>query len=174
MMIVSKYGFYDVISTTGIGVDVSRIASNVITGISFLGAGVIFVKNISIKGLTTAAGLWATAGVGLAIGAGMYSIGVFTTIFIPLIQILLHSSLNKQEFNHDDTVLITFHHIPSQIDSIKKELSKRNIEILHMELEKNPDGTATVILDVTRETMVTCADLTGFLAENPLVKSFKI
>ncbi len=174
MMIVSKYGFYDVISTTGISVDVSRIASNVITGISFLGAGVIFVKNISIKGLTTAAGLWATAGVGLAIGAGMYSIGIFTTIFIPLIQILLHSSLNKQEFNHDDTVLITFYHIPSQIDSIKKELGKRNIEILHMELEKNPDGTATVILDVTRDTMVTCTDLTGFLAENPLVKSFKI
>ncbi|KXL53419.1 putative Mg(2+) transport ATPase [Anaerotignum neopropionicum] len=174
MMIVSKYGFYDVITTAGIGVDVSRIASNVITGISFLGAGVIFVKNISIKGLTTAAGLWATAGIGLAIGAGMYSIGIFTTIFIPIIQILLHSGLNKQEFNHDDTVLITFYHIPSQIDSIKKELNKRNIEILHMELEKNPDGTATVILDVTRDTMVTCTDLTDFLAENPLVKSFKI
>lgn len=174
IMIVSKHGFYDVLSTPGIGVDVSRIASNVITGISFLGAGVIFVKNISIKGLTTAAGLWATAGIGLAIGAGMYSIGIFTTIFIPVIQILLHSSLNKQEFNYDDTVLITFYHIPSEIDSIKKALKDKNIEIMHMELEKNPDGTATVVLDVTRETMVTCTDLTSILSENPLVKSFKI
>ncbi len=174
MMIVSKYGFYDVINTTGIGVDVSRIASNVITGISFLGAGVIFVKNISIKGLTTAAGLWAMAGIGLAIGAGMYSIGIFTTIFIPVIQIFLHSNFNKSDKTFDDTILITFYHAPSNIDFIKKELKTRNIEIMHMEMEKNPDDSVTVILDITRDTVVTCTDLTSFLAEDPAVKSFKI
>ncbi|NCC17091.1 MAG: MgtC/SapB family protein [Clostridia bacterium] len=174
MMIVSKYGFYDVISTTGIGVDVSRIAANVITGISFLGAGVIFVKNISIKGLTTAAGLWATAGIGLALGAGMYTLGIFTTIFIPIIQVLLHSNLNKQDKFFDDTILITFYHTPSDFDFIKKEMKVRNIEIMHMEMEKNPDGTVTVVLDVTRDTVVTCTDLTGFFAENPMIKSFKI
>ena len=174
VMIVSKYGFYDILTTPGFNVDVSRIASNVITGISFLGAGVIFVKKISIKGLTTAAGLWATAGIGLALGAGMYSIGVFTTIFIPIIQILLHSNLNKRENIFDDTILIIFYHAPSDISSIKKELNARNIEIMHMEMEKHPDGTVTVVLDVTRDTMVTCTDLTSFLAENPMVKSFKI
>lgn len=174
MMIVSKYGFYDVINTTGIGVDVSRIASNVITGISFLGAGVIFVKNISIKGLTTAAGLWAMAGIGLAIGAGMYSIGIFTTIFIPIIQVFLHSNFNKNDKSYDDTILITFYHAPSEMDFIKKELKARNIDIMHMEMEKNPDGTVTVVLDITRNTIVTCTDLTGFLADDPAVKSFKI
>lgn len=174
MMIVSKYGFYDVISTPGIGVDVSRIASNVITGISFLGAGVIFVKNISIKGLTTAAGLWAMAGIGLAIGAGMYSIGIFTTIFIPIIQVLLHSNLNRRDNTFDDTILITFFHAPSDMGFIKKEMKERKIEIMHMEMEKNPDGTVTVVMDVTRDTVVTCTDLTGFFAENPMIKSFKI
>ncbi len=60
----------------GISLDASRIAANIITGVSFLGAGVIFVRNRSISGLTTAAGIWATSGVGLAIGAGMYIVGV--------------------------------------------------------------------------------------------------
>ncbi len=174
MMIVSKYGFYDVITTDGINVDVSRIAANVITGISFLGAGVIFVKNISIKGLTTAAGLWTTAGIGLAVGAGMYSIGLFTTLFIPLIHMVLHSNLNKREHGYEDTISITFYHAPPDMDHIKKELGIRKIEILHMELEKNPDDTFTVILDVTRDEVVTCTDLTSFLAEDPAVKSFKI
>ncbi|WMI81968.1 MgtC/SapB family protein [Anaerotignum sp. MB30-C6] len=174
VMIVSKYGFYDILLTPGLSVDVSRIASNVITGISFLGAGVIFVKKISIKGLTTAAGLWATAGIGLALGAGMYTIGIFTTIFIPAIQILLHSNLNKQDKNFDDTILITFYHAPSDFSEIKKDMSEKNIEIMHMEMEKNPDGTVTVVLDITRDTMVTCTDITSFLAENPMVKSFKI
>ena len=73
LMVVSKYGFTDILDTPGIRVDGSRVAANVITGISFLGAGVIFVRDVSIKGLTTAAGLWSMAGVGLAIGAGMYA-----------------------------------------------------------------------------------------------------
>lgn len=56
MMIVSKYGFFDVER-----IDASRIASQVVTGIGFLGAGLIFIKNNSVNGLTTAAGVWATA-----------------------------------------------------------------------------------------------------------------
>ena len=84
LMIVSKYGFTDILDTPGIRVDGSRVAANVITGISFLGAGVIFVRDVSIKGLTTAAGLWSMAGVGLAIGAGMYAIGIFSTALIML------------------------------------------------------------------------------------------
>ena len=71
MMIVSKYGFLDAVRYQG-NFDASRIASCVVTGISFLGAGVIFVRGNSIKGLTTAAGIWATAGIGLALGAGLY------------------------------------------------------------------------------------------------------
>ena len=81
-IIVSKYGFFDILQFEGLRADASRIASNVITGVGFLGAGVIFVKDVSIKGLTTAAGIWSTASVGLAIGAGMYTIGIGATLIM--------------------------------------------------------------------------------------------
>ncbi len=94
MMIVSKYGFIDlnVISNgNGLkGADPARIAAQVVSGISFLGAGVIFKNGGSIKGLTTAAGVWATAGIGLTIGAGLYFLGIFTTIFLYVLQFVMH------------------------------------------------------------------------------------
>ena len=96
MMIVSKYGFVDIVDASGAllngvrGSDGSRIAAQVVSGISFLGAGVIFKHGNSIKGLTTAAGLWATAGIGLAIGAGMYILGAFTTALVTILQIVMH------------------------------------------------------------------------------------
>ncbi|GBF03643.1 magnesium transporter MgtC [Lactiplantibacillus paraplantarum] len=76
-MIISKYGFFDLTShTTDISLDPSRVASQVVTGIGFIGAGAIMTINHKIDGLTTAAGLWATAAIGLAIGADMYVIGI--------------------------------------------------------------------------------------------------
>lgn len=103
IMVVSKYAFFDIIEQgiyNGVEVrlDPSRVASTIASGIGFLGAGMIFVHKNNITGLTTAAGIWATSGVGMAIGAGMYSIGVATTVIIILAQILLHirSSRSKQ------------------------------------------------------------------------------
>lgn len=90
MMLVSKYGFFDAILVESASVDVSRVAASIAGGIGFLGAGVIFVRRGSVVGLTTAAGLWATTGVGMAIGSGMYVIGVVSTALMVLSQLLLH------------------------------------------------------------------------------------
>ena len=95
IMIVSKYAFFDVISTdlyngADVRLDPSRVASTIASGIGFLGAGMIFVHKNTISGLTTAAGIWATSGVGMAIGAGMYSVGISSTIIILVAQIILH------------------------------------------------------------------------------------
>lgn len=95
MMLVSKYGFVDLPGPGGLfsdvrGADPARIAAQVVTGISFLGAGVIFKNGSTVKGLTTAAGIWATAGIGLAVGAGMYWLGLFTTLLIAGTQIAMH------------------------------------------------------------------------------------
>ncbi len=74
MMIISKYGFSDVGDY-----DAARVAAQVVSGVSFLGAGIIIKKNQSVEGLTTAALIWGMAGIGLALGAGMYSVGMAAT-----------------------------------------------------------------------------------------------
>lgn len=76
--LVSAYGFADVVGRGG-GVDPSRIAAQIVSGIGFLGAGVIFVRRGSVSGLTTAASIWLTAAVGMACGAGMPALAVMAT-----------------------------------------------------------------------------------------------
>lgn len=81
MMIVSQYGFSEVLERDLVRLDPSRIASQVVSGIGFIGAGTIILLHKQIvRGLTTAAGVWATAGIGLAIGAGMYAVGIAATL----------------------------------------------------------------------------------------------
>jgi len=84
IMIVSIFGFVGVTSEIpGIrGADASRIAAQIVSGIGFIGAGTIMVNRQSITGLTTAAGLWVVAGIGMAIGGGLYTIGIFSTLFV--------------------------------------------------------------------------------------------
>lgn len=84
MMIVSQYGFMDVLKTDLIRVDPSRIAAQVVSGIGFIGAGTIILQKQIVRGLTTAAGIWATSGIGLAVGAGMYAIGIAATLLVLL------------------------------------------------------------------------------------------
>ena len=90
-MILSKYAFVDPADVLGTrGADGARIAAQVVSGISFLGAGVIFKNGNSIRGLTTAAGIWATSAIGMAIGAGMYWVGLITTVIMMVAQVVLH------------------------------------------------------------------------------------
>lgn len=79
IMIVSQHGFSEILGQPGIGLDPSRIAAQVVTGIGFIGAGTIILNKQIVRGLTTAAGIWATSGIGLCIGAGMYTLGLSAT-----------------------------------------------------------------------------------------------
>lgn len=96
IMIVSKYGFADLTSASKEmyngtrGADPARLAAQVVSGVGFLGAGMIFKNGGSVTGLTTAAGIWAAAGIGLAIGSGMYVVGILVTVAIASIQMLMH------------------------------------------------------------------------------------
>lgn len=80
MMIVSQWGFQDFWATNMSG-DVSRVAAQIVSGIGFIGAGTIMMQKQVVSGLTTAAGLWAVAGIGMAIGGGMYILGTAATAF---------------------------------------------------------------------------------------------
>lgn len=86
VMIVSAFGFADILGRANVVLDPSRVAAQVVSGIGFLGAGTILLRGDVIRGLTTAASLWAVAAVGLAIGGGLYfAAGVATAIILVIL-----------------------------------------------------------------------------------------
>lgn len=99
-MLVSKYGFNDVVRPGLVLADPSRVAAQIVSGIGFIGAGIIFVRRDSVRGLTTAGAVWVTAAIGAAAGAGLPLLAVVatamymlvTTAFTPLVRILPQSS----------------------------------------------------------------------------------
>lgn len=78
-MLISKYGFTDVLEPRLVVLDPSRVAAQIVTGVGFLGAGLIFVRGDSVRGLTTAASIWVTAAIGSASGAGLPVLALLTT-----------------------------------------------------------------------------------------------
>jgi len=79
-MLISKYGFFDVLEPKTVVLDPSRVAAQIVSGIGFIGAGLIFVRRDSVRGLTTAAGVWLTAAVGAACGASLPLLAIATTV----------------------------------------------------------------------------------------------
>ncbi|WP_455392022.1 MgtC/SapB family protein [[Eubacterium] cellulosolvens] len=84
-MFISTFQVLNLQSDINFNIDVTRVAAGVVTGIGFLGAGVIFKEGASVKGLTTAASIWVTAAVGLLVGVGEYILGIISTVFILLV-----------------------------------------------------------------------------------------
>lgn len=81
-MILSQFGFDSQLGTSSVSLDPSRIASQVVTGIGFIGAGTIIFQKHVVKGLTTAAGLWVTSAIGLTCGSGMYLLAAAATLLV--------------------------------------------------------------------------------------------
>jgi putative Mg2+ transporter-C (MgtC) family protein len=79
-MLVSAYGFPDVLGENHVALDPSRIAAQIVSGIGFIGGGIIFVRRDVVRGLTTAAGVWVTAAVGMACGGNLPLIAIATTV----------------------------------------------------------------------------------------------
>ncbi|MFC4535233.1 MgtC/SapB family protein [Sphaerisporangium dianthi] len=79
IMLVSKYGFQDVLGRH-VALDPSRVASQIVSGIGFIGAGLIFIRRDAVQGLTTAATIWMTAAIGMAAGAGLWLLAIIVTV----------------------------------------------------------------------------------------------
>ena len=154
MMIVSKYGFTDLAVDGGFfagtsGADASRIASQVITGISFVGAGVIFKLGSSVRGLTTAAGIWATSGIGLAIGAGMYFEGIFVTLLIIASQFLMHRITIGKDSIRSASIIVTVRDSVLFREEFEKFLDEKKAKISYEGITKNDNGTTAMHITVT-------------------------
>lgn len=138
IMIVSQHGFNEVLGQAGVGLDPSRIAAQVVTGIGFIGAGTIILNKQIVRGLTTAAGIWATSGIGLCIGAGMYTLGLSATA-LTLIGLELLSRIFKNlglrsfiiEFSTNSKAMLN--KIPSTFD-------KRDFIIISYQMNEKSIG----------------------------------
>jgi len=137
MMVISKYGFQDQADWPNLSLDPARIAAQVVSGVGFLGAGMIFMQRHTVKGLTTAAGIWATAGVGMAIGSGLYILGVGATIIILLGQKILHSRNSWLAAPKTQQLVISLANTEGAMGRIQELLKEHKIAVLSFHAENN-------------------------------------
>lgn len=123
-MIVSKYGFDDLLQLSHVELDPSRVAAQVVSGMGFLGAGTIIIQKQIVKGLTTAAGLWVTAAIGLVIGSGLYEIGLYGTL-MTLVVLEVFRQLSNRLLGHHHLVLLRL--TSQSVPSVLLELQKMRI-----------------------------------------------
>lgn len=159
LMIISKYGFADLAAADGQsfvgtrGADPARIAAQVVSGISFLGAGVIYRHGTCVKGLTTAAGIWTTAAIGLAVGAGMYGIAVFGTIVICLLQSVIHRVFARTDSCRTYKVKISGCFSESLQKTVWEELSGWEKQIIQTKMTRKSENILDyeIIIKLTHE-----------------------
>ncbi|MGH1044396.1 MULTISPECIES: MgtC/SapB family protein [Bacillus] len=144
IMVVSKYAFSDIVFEEHMALDPSRIAAQVVSGVVFLGAGTIIIQKQAVKGLTTAAGLWATAGIGLAIGAGMYVVGIGAMILV-LIGLEIVSRIFKVQFLFPQNITVQMCiNKYEAVQQIVETLRVKGIPILSYEVEALQQDTEIV------------------------------
>lgn len=147
IMIVSQYGFQQIIQENSVSLDPSRVAAQVVSGIGFIGAGTIIIQKQFVRGLTTAAGIWATAGIGLAIGAGMYGVGVAATI-LTLIGLELLSFIFKSLGMRSSMIIFSTAE-KDIIQKVTRVLSDRGYMLVSYQMEKvNHSNADTYVVTI--------------------------
>ena len=167
MMIISKYGFEDLIqayTSADVRLDPSRMAQGIVTGVGFLGAGTIYVQRSNIRGLTTAAGLWATCGIGMAIGGGMYVIGFSSTLIILATQLILHSSGKFMVSHKSKYIKIYGIETPDFQRQTTELLGKMHVTVNEVAVIRHSDG----LYDYTFY-----CEMPGGVIEEEIIKKFQ-
>lgn len=181
-VIVSKYGFFDILidyPELKIQADASRIASNILTGVGFLGAGMIFVKGPNIRGLTTAAGIWATAAVGMAIGSGLYFVGLASTVLVIVLQIVFHAFLigfDKILANDvRNDIVVSLRNTPEAVSAFKAQLEDNGMQVLNSRLSlQSRAEKITLTLTVHSDKDIDFLQIASIVQTNPDVYSLTV
>lgn len=151
-MIVSSFGFDDILGQSGVVLDPSRVASLVISGIGFIGAGtILFLKRRVIYGLTTAAGLWTVAAIGLAVGGGMYAAAVATTL-ITLLVLIGVKKIETKFFSNDKkdlSIRLHFQHAAISLKTVSEVLEEHGVSLGEITLtqQENAQDELEIVLD---------------------------
>ncbi len=161
MMVISKYGF------GGMQADASRIASQIVTGVGFLGAGMIVYRKRSIYGLTTAAGVWATAGIGMACGAELYLVAIGSTALLIGLQCFLHIKCKLFSSKRSYDITICFKDVENACDRIKEIF-----HILHFnKIITTRTSEIIYTVYVNTEMEITSNEIRRILKENEFITS---
>lgn len=166
VMVVSKYGFTDIPNY-----DAARLAAQVVSGISFLGAGIIVYKG-TVKGLTTAAGVWTTAGIGLAAGAEMYGIAIYSTIILLVVQIAIHKVVPVE---NTSTASISMKLVDDAeaVESVINTFNENGYSILSDSVEKKNEKFVC-LFTVRTQNHVSPEELTKLFSNNDYVISVSV
>ncbi len=163
MMVVSKYAF-------GSEADAARVAAQIVSGVGFLGAGMIVYKQHEVHGLTTAAGVWATAGVGMACGGRLYWVAVGATLILVIIQCILH--FNTPIFRSKQYYSLKIEFVQTQDENLKiKEIfgtDRFNQLVIHRE-----EGKLIYSATLNTDKEFSSTRLNEIIAENPFVFSIE-
>lgn len=174
-MLVSVYGFFEILETPGVTLDPSRVAAGVVSGIGFLGAGtILFMGRGAIRGLTTAAGLWTVSAIGLATGGGMIFAAGTTTI-IALFILWVMQPMEKillKRFRKKALQIVT--HSKADSDRILQKLwALEDNSFINFSMDKSSDGFTFRLLfdEVNPEVM---EKFIRTLNEDPMIKEIHL
>lgn len=165
IMVVSKYGFGDSVEA-----DASRVAAQIVSGVGFLGAGIIIYRKHEIHGLTTAAGVWATSGVGMAAGAGLYIVAAGSTVIIIAIQCLFHVNCKLFRTKKYFQIKICFVNGGEECGKVKELFQTDRFNRLVIE-RKGKETLYHATLNTDEE--YSSAQLNAIMSENPFIKSIE-
>jgi putative Mg2+ transporter-C (MgtC) family protein len=165
---LSMFAFNDVIGRPDIDLDPSRVAAQIVSGIGFLGGGAIIKYGTSIRGLTTAASLWATASVGMAIGGGLLILGTIAALLMlislgPLNYIVARLRLGESQAIRLRIALGRL----EQLAAVSQELRRRRIEIVGVGSQRVPSGGFELELDVRLPGSARPDDVLAAISELP-------
>lgn len=178
MMIISKYAFFDVLQEAvapGLSLDVSRVAAGIIAGMGILSGGIVFIgKRGNVSGLTTAAGIWATIGIGMVIGAGMYAVGIGSVILVEIVQRAFFRKLSV--YKHSVTAMVNFEldDAASDYEKLSKKLKESGAKMASLKWEKRGSDKAVLKCRVIFDPKYERDEVVGILSGIEEAKSFEM
>lgn len=163
---------FTIVSGHGVGTD-DRIAANIITGIGFIGAGVIFKDQISIRGLTTAAVIWTSAAIGMITGIGYHALAfVFTLITLFILLMINRVEKVIATLQKEKSISVTFKNADfDQVVRLEERLSSKNLTIERLEISKLDNCLIVVWLVSGKKEFLNNLETT--LAQVPEIVSFR-
>jgi putative Mg2+ transporter-C (MgtC) family protein len=174
-MLISKYGFDDILEPGRVVNNPGQLAGQIITGIGFLGGGIIFVRRESARGIITAVSIWVVAGIGMAAGAGLYALAIASTVGAFLITLVFTPITARMRRSQDifGEVSLTYRQGTGVLRQAMAELTRSGCSVEALKVTPAITGESDVCVLMEVRGPATLADLTAVLIQIPGVVSVR-